>query len=103
MPATSITSSPVRPPDRDALMRHLDDARHRHARALPDPVAGAAGVRRFGESGAPDCPETPVADGSAPRSARFRCIPGLADADVDLVASEVSAWQPEHPSAPAPR
>jgi hypothetical protein len=29
--------------------------------------------------------------------------PGLTDAEIDLVAAEVNAWQPDHPSAPAPR
>ena len=48
-------------------------------------------------------PDTPVARRLCAEVCSLPLHPGLTDADVDLVAAEVGAWQPEHPSAPAPR
>ena len=94
----------VRAPARDALMRHLEQRGIGTIVRSPIPLPAqpvftgvleaASGRRQH---------ETPVADRLCAEVCSLPLHPGLTDADIDLVALEVSAWQPEHPSAPAPR
>jgi dTDP-3-amino-3,4,6-trideoxy-alpha-D-glucose transaminase len=94
----------VRSPARDALMRHLE---HRGVGTIvhypiPMPAQPAfAGVLET--AGGRRQHDTPVADRLCAEVCSLPLHPGLTDADVDFVASEVNAWQPEHPSEPAPR
>ena len=94
----------VRSPARDDLMRHLESRGIGTIVHYPIPlpaqpafasIVGAATGRR--------AHDTPVANRLCAEVCSLPLHPGLTDADVDLVASEVSAWQPDHPTAPAPR
>jgi dTDP-4-amino-4,6-dideoxygalactose transaminase len=89
----------VRSPARGALMRHLEERGIgtivHYPISLPAQPAFAGVLDNQ--------PETPIADRLCAEVCSLPLHPGLTDADVDLVASEVTAWHPEHPSAPASR
>ena len=93
----------VRSPARDALMRHLEERGIgtivHYPISLPDQPAFAGVLDAAGRR--PH--ETPVADRLCAEVCSLPLHPGLTDADIDLVASAVMAWQPEPPSAPASR
>ena len=94
----------VRAPARDALMRHLEQRGIGTIVHYPIPLPAQpvfAGVLEAASGRRQH--ETPVADRLCAEVCSLPLHPGLTDADIDLVALEVSAWQPEHPSAPAPR
>ena len=94
----------VRSPARDALMRHLEQRGIgtivHYPISLPKQPAFAGMLDTA--AGRPQ-PETPVADRLCAEVCSLPLHPGLTDAEIDLVAAEVNAWQPEHPSAPASR
>jgi dTDP-3-amino-3,4,6-trideoxy-alpha-D-glucose transaminase len=107
----------VRSPARDALMRHLEQRGigtivHYPISLPAQPAfAGLADIHdasgvpaedRRGKAGWPRH-ETPVANRLCAEVCSLPLHPGLTDADIDLVAAAVNAWQPEHPSAPASR
>jgi dTDP-3-amino-3,4,6-trideoxy-alpha-D-glucose transaminase len=95
----------VRSPARDALTRHLEHCGIGTIVHYPIslPAQPAFARLRRASAGGPDSSETPVADRFCAEVCSLPLHPGLTEADIDLVASAVSAWQPEHPSAPASR
>jgi dTDP-3-amino-3,4,6-trideoxy-alpha-D-glucose transaminase len=93
----------LRSPARDALMQHLEQrgigTLVHYPIPLPAQPAFADLNRTVGRQQMP----TPVADRLCAEVCSLPLHPALTDTDVDLVAAEVSAWQPHHPPAPASR
>jgi dTDP-3-amino-3,4,6-trideoxy-alpha-D-glucose transaminase len=94
----------VRSPARDDLMRHLETRGIGTIVHYPIPLPAQpafAGILEGATGRRPQ--ETPVANRLCAEVCSLPLHPGLTDAEIDVVAAEVSTWQPEHPSAPAPR
>jgi dTDP-3-amino-3,4,6-trideoxy-alpha-D-glucose transaminase len=94
----------VRSPGRDDLMRHLETRGIGTMVHYPIPLPAQPAFAGAFERASNRRPhETPVATRLCAEVCSLPLHPGLTDDEVAVVASEVSAWQPEHPSAPAPR
>ena len=94
----------VRTPARDALMQHLEQRGIGTIVHYPIPLpAQPAFADVLEAASAQTRPETPIANRLCAEVCSLPLHPGLTDADVDLVASELVAWQPEQPPASAPR
>jgi dTDP-4-amino-4,6-dideoxygalactose transaminase len=94
----------VRSPARDDLMRHLEARGIGTIVHYPIPLpAQPVFAGAFGSAGDRRPHETPVANRLCGEVCSLPLHPGLTDEEIDVVASEVCVWQPERPSAPAPR
>jgi dTDP-3-amino-3,4,6-trideoxy-alpha-D-glucose transaminase len=93
----------VRAAARDALMRHLEARGIASIVHYPIPLPAQPAFAAARETAPVSPPDTPVARRFCDEVCSLPLHPRLTDADVDLVAAEVHAWQPEHPSAPAAR